>query len=73
MMSALSLEKVENVPRKAFTAGIVPSDITLMDEEDSKKEKSNMREQVEAVTVTILAHKKDQQDLEKFIREVDEK
>ena len=59
MMTAMSLEmnleKVENAPRKTFTPGIVPADLTLMEEEELKKEKSNVREQVEAMTVTIIA------------------
>ena len=73
MMSALSLEKVENVPRKASTAETVPPDIALMDAEDLRKEKYNMKEQVEAATMAILARKKDEYDLQSFIRDVDEK
>ena len=77
MMTALSLEmdleRVENAPRKMFTPGIVPADLTLMEEEELKKERSKVREQIEATTVAIIAHKKDQQDLEKFIQVADAK
>ena len=44
MMTALSLEidleRVENAPRKMFTPGIVPADLTLMEEEELRKKSS---------------------------------